>query len=159
MELSSQVDTKRAIALNQNEAHPVANLFIHGSQYELQSDADDQLVIFIPFKEKVRIQGIRFVAPANDNRPVRVKLFINNANLDFADCEQRQGEFHASLTASNVMEDSKPLALRVAKFTSVDSVTVFVESSVGGDISALSKIDFFGQVMMGTNMNELKKVG
>mmetsp|Transcript_14054 Transcript_14054/g.18390 ORF Transcript_14054/g.18390 Transcript_14054/m.18390 type:complete len:160 (+) Transcript_14054:55-534(+) len=159
MELSSYVDANRAIALNQDESHPVANLFITGPQYELRSDADDQLVIVFPFKEKVKIQGIRCITPQNDTRPVRIKLFINNSNLDFSDCEARNGDFEATLADTDTTTDSKPLALRVAKFTSVDTITLFIENSTGGEISAISKVEFFGQVMMGTNMNELKKVG
>ena len=159
MDLFSYLDTKTASALNQNDSHPVANLFLHGDQYELRSDADDQLVIYIPFKEKVRLSGFRIVAAEGDMQPVRIKLFINSPNLDFADCEERSGDYEVALNSENVARESKPLALRVAKFTSIDSVTVFVESSVGGDVSAIRKIDFYGQVMMGTNMSELKKVG
>ena len=48
--------------------------------------------------------------------------------------------------------------LKVAKFTGVDSLTIFVERSVGGDIAAISGLKFFGTPIMGTNMNELKKV-
>lgn len=48
--------------------------------------------------------------------------------------------------------------LNVAKFTGVDSLTFFVESSVGGEVAAISSLKFFGAPVAGTNMNELKKV-
>lgn len=53
MSLSKKIDLERVFALNQDNAHPVANIFLFEDHFYLKSDADDQLIINIPFKSKV----------------------------------------------------------------------------------------------------------
>jgi len=86
------------------------------------------------------------------------KLFTNKISIDFADAESLPASFEAELSDDDITGE-KELELKVVKFSSIDSVTVFIESSKGGDLSALSCIKFFGATVDGTNMNELKKSG
>ena len=84
------------------------------------------------------------------------QLFTNVISIDFSDAESLPAVFEMDVKESDVTEDNiQPL--RVAKFSGIDSITLFVESSQGGDVTALSSVKFFGETLQGTNMNELKK--
>ena len=56
-------------------------------------------------------------------------------------------------------QGNKQIALKLAKFSAVHSVTVFVHSNQGGgDRTRVSKIALFGAPVETTKMSELKKV-
>jgi hypothetical protein len=47
---------------------------------------DHQLLLFVPFMEKVKVRGIQFLANSTDAKasaPAKVKVFVGGANLDF----------------------------------------------------------------------------
>lgn len=79
-------------------------------------------------------------------------------SVGFEDIDSIPAALEMDLEDEDVAE-GKIIPLRVVKFNKLDSVTLFVESSEGGDIAALSSVKFFGEAVQGTNMSELKKVG
>lgn len=126
----------------------------------LRSDADEQLLMLIPFTEKVKIKSLAFRSHPRDGEssPAIVKLFVNQPNLDFSDCEDA--------TPSQVLklgeEDTKgtPIPLKFVKFQKVQTLTVFIESNQDDeDVTSLSNLTIIGCPIAGTNMKELKKMG
>lgn len=53
---------------------------------------------------------------------------------------------------------AKILPLNVSAFTGVDNLTLFIQCSTGGDIVAISKIEFYGETVESVDVGELKKV-
>jgi len=125
---------------------------------ELTSDCDEQLLIRTAFIQPIKLHSIMFKAGGDiEQAPKTIRLFVNVTNpLDFDDAE--------SAPATQELElDSKLLGtmipLRFVKFQNVQNLTIFIKDNLGGgDVTALSRIQFIGQTMSQTNMNEFKRV-
>ena len=60
IDLSNEINKCGVDCLNQDNTHNVANLFDNDSSKYLESDSDEQLLIFIPFKNIVHLHSIAF---------------------------------------------------------------------------------------------------
>ena len=49
----------------------------------LESDADEQLLIFVPFTGDVKLKSITLAVPADDSHPTKLKVFTNREGIDF----------------------------------------------------------------------------
>lgn len=157
-DLGPVIDKHQSFCLNEDAAHPFTNLFIGDETLFLRSSSDDQLIIHIAFKDTVKLEYISFVAPVGDESPSTVKLFINNPSMDFSDCEEGKPVQALELTPEDLAADSVTNLYSV-KFTRVNNLTIFVEESIGGDVTQISGLKLFGGTVQGTNMAEFKKVG
>lgn len=97
-----------------------------------------------------------------EEQPKVVKFYKDLPSLDFDDCEEVEADFEATLTAHSVTETSEIVAFPAGgkQFgAGVDVLTIFVESSTGGDLSSIERIELYGEAINVTNMSDLKKVG
>ncbi|CAK9020492.1 Thioredoxin-like protein 1 (Thioredoxin-related protein), partial [Durusdinium trenchii] len=138
--------------------YPLENIFNSDERFEVRSDADDQLIIHFSFTEQVKLSGFSLAAPTNDLMPTKIRLFTNQVSMDFSDASDLPAAFEMDVDAADLAED-KIIPLKRVKFIGIHSLTLFVESSEGGDNASVTNVKFFGEPMQGTNMNELKKVG
>jgi len=125
-----------------------------------ESNVDEQLLLNIGFRERVKIKSIIIKAPADreDEFPQDVKLFINK-RLGFGDVESEKPAQTFELEPEDVAE-GRELATNFVRFQSVTNLSVFVERNHGGaDTTIINRIQIIGCPIAGTNMNELKKVG
>jgi len=122
------------------------------------SEDDEQMIINIEFKEAVCIHSINLCAPDDDTAPEDVKLFVNKPNIGFSDCEDGPCEHKMSMTAEDLVPD-KVVALKVAKFNFVNSLTIYVSTNRGADVTSLSSLKLNGKTRESTNMANFKKVG
>lgn len=157
-DLSNVIDMNQSFCLNEDAAHKMANLFMGDETLFLQSDADEQLLLTIAFKDTVNLTGVSFVAPLDDSAPRTVKLFANGLNLSFDNCEDMTPTQEFELTPADLAADTQT-KLYAVKFQRVNTLTVFVEDSNGADQTILSGLKFFGTTVIGTNMAEFKKAG
>jgi hypothetical protein len=122
-----------------------------------RSDADNQLIVFIPFNTPVRLSGIILNGPEAE-RPTTVKLYANRAALGFEDVTDIEPTQELALKPEEFGDDAVA-KLKVAKFTAVNSLFLFVECGEGETV-ALSKVGFVGTAVQGSsNMKDLKKQG
>lgn len=49
----------------------------------LESDADEQLILHIPFKDNVKLKSISVVGEGGDMHPASMKAFKNRDDIDF----------------------------------------------------------------------------
>ena len=61
MDLSDVIDKSQLHCLNEERAHPVANLLTASDTY-LESDTDEQLIIEIRFTQAVKLHSIKIRA-------------------------------------------------------------------------------------------------
>lgn len=109
----------------------------------LESDADDQLIIRIPFTGQVKLRSLLLKAGPTDQTPAALHLYPNLDNLDFEEASQGTHPAPAQkLESIAVSRDVIEYPLRTAKLSAVRSLTIFVPSSVGG--SDTSRIYFLG---------------
>eukprot|EP01013_Petalomonas_cantuscygni_P029730 TRINITY_DN55607_c0_g1_i1.p1 TRINITY_DN55607_c0_g1~~TRINITY_DN55607_c0_g1_i1.p1 ORF type:complete len:176 (+),score=31.73 TRINITY_DN55607_c0_g1_i1:122-649(+) len=141
------VDSTRLRCLNEDRAHTLSGLFQGSSA--LKSDADDELLIMIPFQSPCRPAVIELIAADDDTKPVRGKLWANSPPLVFSDTEDAATlEFacewvDAGLeTCRTVSGASAPLrkftlTLPAMKFRNVMSMQLFLTADGGSEFIAL----------------------
>jgi len=158
-DMNGCITQSEVTCLNEDPSHTHANLFIGDELLYLQSDADEQLLISIPFGQTVKLKGISLVAPDNEGAPTTVKLFINQPSMDFSDAEDNTPTQVLELTPDDLTVDART-DLNYVKFQYVDHITVFIEANKGDvDNSVLSSLHFFGKTIHNFDMGNLKKVG
>ncbi|KAK2625650.1 hypothetical protein QTJ16_004962 [Diplocarpon rosae] len=111
---------------------------------ELESDADEQLLIYIPFTGQVKLHSILIRTSLSDSAPQTLKVFINRDDLDFSaasDLSPTQ-EFKLSQTS-----DAQDIQVKRALFGKVQSLTLFVEDNYGENETRISYLGFKGDWM------------
>ncbi|KAI1300106.1 hypothetical protein EDD11_006304 [Mortierella claussenii] len=106
----------------------------------VESDADEQLIIRIPFTGLVKLKSISLRSEPGETAPRKMKAFINHDDLDFDNAEST-----VPTQEWDLVEDSHgqiaEYSTRVAKFSSIRSLTLFFSENFGGDTT---KIIFIG---------------
>mmetsp|Transcript_37047 Transcript_37047/g.51096 ORF Transcript_37047/g.51096 Transcript_37047/m.51096 type:complete len:164 (+) Transcript_37047:41-532(+) len=158
-ELIELIDASKATCLNESEDHPFVPGMLTNSSYsgKLESDADEELLIFIPFKQLVRLTGIAIRGPL-DQGPATVKLFAGQRGFNFDDAKHFKPSQLLKLGPAEL--DGKKVDLELSQFQKMDCLTIFVESNQSDDdVSSLNSISLIGFPHGSLNMKELKKVG
>jgi len=109
--------------LNDSQEYPFTNIFFD-NQKVCKSDSDEQLLLTIGYQQAMRIKSIKVVSQANG--PKTIKIFVNSPNLEFDTAEEKVASQILNLTSTDLNEDSKPIILDPFKFSSVESITIFV---------------------------------
>uniref|UniRef100_A0A7I4E935 PITH domain-containing protein n=1 Tax=Physcomitrium patens TaxID=3218 RepID=A0A7I4E935_PHYPA len=91
----------------------------------LESDADEQLLLFIPFNQ-VKLHSLIIRGPPEEG-PRTLKLFANRPNMGFSNVT----DYPPNDTVIASLEDleERPMPLKYVKFQSVRHLTVFVEDN------------------------------
>ncbi|KAN0062629.1 hypothetical protein ACQY0O_005170 [Thecaphora frezii] len=162
------VDETRSAALNEHPDHRLqAILRDPGSEQHLESDADEELILQVSFKQKVKLSAIllRTAASAVASAPKQVKVFANRPNLGFDDASNEEPAQTLELAESDVVAatdgvaGSKAIPLRFVKFQDVTSIAIAILSNQGGSESTrIDAIDVFGAASETTNMGDLRKL-
>lgn len=165
IDLSGVIDKTECYARNENPNFPMSNLFIGDSRLGCKSDADEQLIIHIAFKEFVKIKTLQFIefngGQDPELNPTTVKLFVNRNNLGFEDIDDVEPTQVLELTAEQLKEttesSSAAIPTKYVKFQRTKTLTIFIEDNNGGEITALGGLKLMGRTVATTNMSEFKK--
>ncbi|EIN04936.1 DUF1000-domain-containing protein [Punctularia strigosozonata HHB-11173 SS5] len=145
--LYSRVDHQNVVALNATndvEARQIVKPW-HERLDEgvfLKSDADDQMIIRIPFTGSVKLRAVLIKAGPGDQTPSKVLLYPNRDNLDFSDVNDTKPvqEFRVAQG-----RDVGEYAVMPAKFSAISSLTLFFPGSQGADNIRIYYIGLLGQ--------------
>ncbi|EDV21248.1 uncharacterized protein TRIADDRAFT_30625 [Trichoplax adhaerens] len=156
--LYSAINLSNCECLNENDDHPFKNALTKSALY-LESDCDEQLLIYIAFQQPVKIHSIILNAPDDGRAPKIVKLFTNQTvSLDFDKAEAKQSTQQFELTGEDVSEGNV-INLRYVKFQNVENITLFVKNNQGGDdITVINHLAFIGNLIDKTDMSSFKRV-
>lgn len=122
----------------------------------LESDADEQLLIYIPFTQVIKLYSIA-VKGSEDEGPKTVKLFANKEHMGFSNVNDYPPSDTVVLNPDNL--EGKPVVLKYVKFQNVRSLTIFIEDNQSGsDITKVQKIILHGTTVETTDMKGLKKI-
>jgi len=146
------VDVASAGCLNESSNYPLATFLAHKSY--LESDADAQLLLFLPFRSPVKLMGVVIkVMPGEGvaKCPKKIRLWKNKPNMDFQDTDNAcTEEFEitaadlATPVVSGLISIVKPLTF--VKFLDVSFLTIFVESNCGNrDTTRIQGLELPGQ--------------
>lgn len=116
----------------------------------VESDADEEMIIFIPFSGQVRLKSIAVRGGPDANGPSKMKVWINREDVDFdsvGGMEPLQ-EWDCMVDSDEVVE----YQTRLAKFGSVRSLTIYFPENFSG--AEQTRIDYLG---LKGEFEELKK--
>lgn len=162
IDLKDYIKTSNAACLNRDESTYTSSVLAGGQgPLKSNSDIDHQLLITIPFTEKVNLRKLIITAEvkegSEESGPKDIKLFANQ-NLDFDDADSMKALQTIALDADNLK--GSPVDLKFVKFQNVTSLTIFVDSNQDdSDVTVINAVTIIGKPRSGMNMKELKKVG
>eukprot|EP01135_Chromosphaera_perkinsii_P008701 Nk52_evm34s1444 gene=Nk52_evmTU34s1444 len=143
------IDVEKVVCLNESETDSAKKVFkpwedrlsVDGF---VQSDADEELIIHIPFTGDMKIKSICVHGPTNpkDSHPSHMKAFINRNDIDFSNANEIPPTQEWDL-----QPDSKcrmQYETRITKFQNVHSLTLYFDTNFGDDSTIISYIGFKG---------------
>jgi len=147
--LLEHLDISQLNCLNEESAHDLKSVLADkkpntSANVYLESSADAQLLLNIHFNQAVRVRTLVLRSSAAPERgPKTLKLLVNKPAISFTDVEDaKDRDFAQVVTLSKEdVRDGRPVALKFVRFTSVNSLHVFVESNQSGDDDELTRID------------------
>lgn len=149
--LFSRIDRDGVVAMNEQRPGMGIEIIKPWAERDdetryLESDADDQLIIRIPFAGQVKLRSLLLKAGPTDQTPSALHLYPNIDNLDFEDASQGTHPAPAQkLESIAVAREVIEYPLRTAKLSAVRSLTIFVPASLGSDTSRIYFLGLRGQ--------------
>ncbi|XP_047341920.1 PITH domain-containing protein At3g04780 [Impatiens glandulifera] len=160
VDLLDFVDWSGVECLNQSTGHSLPNALKQGYREDeglnLESDADDQLLIYLPFTQVVKLHSIVIIGPEEEG-PKTVKLFSNKEHMGFSNVSDYPPSDTVVLSTDALK--GKSTVLKYVKFQNVRSLTIFIEDNQSGsEITKIQKIVLYGTTVETTDMKGLKKI-
>eukprot|EP01138_Halocafeteria_seosinensis_P011407 gb/GECG01011651.1/.p1 GENE.gb/GECG01011651.1/~~gb/GECG01011651.1/.p1 ORF type:complete len:183 (+),score=36.76 gb/GECG01011651.1/:1-549(+) len=156
-DLLNSIDTNSTYALNVKQENEWKGI-LRGGGACLTSDADDQLIVYIPFRSPVRLRAIKVEAPEGKPRPAAMKVFVNKPTVGFEEVEDEPATQSFDLHDANLTREGKSLETRFTKFQQVTSLHLFFDNPDEDNIN-VSRLQFLGKSIDGVNVSQLKEVG
>ncbi|KAL8528045.1 hypothetical protein ACS0TY_005747 [Phlomoides rotata] len=160
VDLLDFIDWSSVECLNQSTSHSLPNAVKQGYREDegltLESDADEQLLIYIPFNQVIKLHSVVITGPEEEG-PRTVKLFANKEHMGFSNVNDFPPSDSAVLSEDNLK--GKPFIVKYVKFQNVRSLTIFIEDNQSGsETTKVQKIAFYGTTVETTDMKGLKKI-
>jgi len=108
----------------------------------VESDADDQLIVRIPFTGSVKLRSILIKSGPGPQTPAKLSVFVNEDGLDFEDVASKTPAQEFEIVQSR---DIGEYAVKAPKFPNVRSLTLFFPASQGDDTTRLYYLGFLGE--------------
>ena len=144
--LKPLVDKKGMVALNTDDgvSAPAPRALFGRGDDGLVSDADEQLLLVVPFTRKARLVGILFRGPGDGSAPRTVRLFANAPSMDFDDAEDALPDAEIILSERQSLGHDVVL-LPQGPFLNLQSLTLFVvDNQAGSDVTVWDHIALYG---------------
>lgn len=136
----------------------------------VESDTDEQLMIYIPFRSTLKIHSIHLTSlpPTGDDneeeigRPKKLKLYVNRPNIvgfEEADGITPTQEVEIAPESWNKETGTVVINTRFVKFQSVFSLNIFVEEGEDGcEKTRIDRIKVVGEAGEKRDMGKLEKI-
>ncbi|KAG8405608.1 hypothetical protein J3459_021649 [Metarhizium acridum] len=112
---------------------------------ELLSDADEQLLMTVPFAAQVKLHSILIRTSPSLSAPKTLHLYVNHDNLDFSTAEDMDPVQKIELSQTS---DVQEIPVKRALFGKVQRLVLFFVDNFGDgdeDVSRISYIGFKGE--------------
>ncbi|KAJ6089394.1 hypothetical protein N7467_004610 [Penicillium canescens] len=148
--LYSQIDFGQITTLN--ESVPKAGAAIVQKTWaerlndkpELESDADEQLLMNIPFNGQVKVHSLLLYTAPTISAPKTVKLFKNRDDLDFSTASELSPTQTIEVPQPVPGADVFELPLNRAHWNATTSVTLFFEDNWSDGEEEVTKVGYVG---------------
>eukprot|EP01064_Diplonema_japonicum_P023725 TRINITY_DN34131_c0_g1_i1.p1 TRINITY_DN34131_c0_g1~~TRINITY_DN34131_c0_g1_i1.p1 ORF type:complete len:242 (+),score=36.41 TRINITY_DN34131_c0_g1_i1:53-727(+) len=111
----------------------------------IESDADEELLLYIPFTEVVKIKAISILGGEEDDEssaPSKAKLYINRDDIDFDKAGEVCAAQEIDLQQGHLTDLEYPL--KPSKFTAVRDLTIVIPTNFGADLTRISCVHLRG---------------
>ncbi|ELR03073.1 hypothetical protein VC83_08562 [Pseudogymnoascus destructans] len=108
---------------------------------ELESDADEQLLMHIPFTGQIKLYSLLLRTSQSPSAPRTLKLFVNRNDVDFDLATQLTPTQTLHLSQTSEVQD---IPVKRALFGTVQSLTLFFEDNFGEEVSRVGYVGFRG---------------
>ncbi|KAG2374417.1 hypothetical protein C9374_010701 [Naegleria lovaniensis] len=155
--LNNIVNMSAIECLNQRKPNIVQNMFEMSDKKYLESDADEQLIIRIPFKTPVNITAIILKATNKLKCPREILLFTKTGMIvDFDNAE--------SVEPTQVIEidpdaavNGVAIPLKIVKFKNVNMLQLFVSNNYGDNTTIINHLNIIGKPVATVDLNKLQQ--
>ncbi|KAF9769060.1 hypothetical protein IL306_013573 [Fusarium sp. DS 682] len=178
-DITDQIELRDLEVLNADEGAGTVRVLFDGSKPSglssgkgtskdyVQSGADDQLLLYIPFQSIVKLHTLQLTSlpPQDDEdvmRPGNVHLYINRThNLDFNEADDTEPTQAIEILPEDWNEEGTvSLNLRYVKFQKTSSLVIYVQQGEGdGETVRLDRVRLIGEAGAKREMGKLQKVG
>ncbi|ETI21883.1 hypothetical protein G647_05952 [Cladophialophora carrionii CBS 160.54] len=145
--LYKQIDFEGIITLNEAENRSGAAIVQKtwderlNDQPVLESDADEQLLMHIPFSGSCKLYSLIIRTSDSDSAPQTLKLFRNRDDMDFSLASDLKPTQTLTLPKSN---DVAEIPLNRALWNGTTSITLFFEDNHSGGEEEVTRIGYLG---------------
>lgn len=146
-----KIDFNRLTCLNEAVDDSAKNVFrpwdqrLDVTQF-VESDADEELLINVPFTGNVKLKGIVVIGGMDDTAPSKLRLFKNRPHMTFDDtAAQADQEIQLSKDSEGVVE----YPTKIVKFSNVYSVSLHFPNNFGEDCTQIFYIGLKGDFTEG----------
>ena len=147
--LNSLIDTSKIGAWNvENPLHEVPSVLdLKGEPGPgITSDADEEMLLYLPFTEFARIRAISIIGPGGSESPSVVNFYCNMMEgAEGFDAVERLRPTETINLVDVAQQEEIVYVVDAAKWMSVGNVSVFIKHSFGGDVSNLKRLVFYGE--------------
>ncbi|KAF5571839.1 thioredoxin 1 [Fusarium phyllophilum] len=178
-DITDQIELRDLEVLNADERAGTVRVLFDGSKPSglgngkgtskdyVQSGADDQLLLYIPFQSIVKLHTLQLTSlpPKDDEdvmRPGNIHLYINRThNLDFNEADDTEPTQAIEISPEDWNEEGTvSLSLRYVKFQKTSSLVIYVQQGEGdGETVRLDRVRLIGEAGAKREMGKLQKVG
>ena len=145
--LYKQIDFDKIITLNEAEPRSGASVVQKtwaerlNEDPHLESDADEQLLMHVPFSGSCKLYSILMRTSDSPAAPLTLKLFRNRDDLDFSTASDLQPTQKLSLPRTN---DVAEISLNRAQWNMTTNINLFFEDNHSGGEEDVTKISYLG---------------
>ncbi|KAL8943091.1 MAG: hypothetical protein Q9216_001291 [Gyalolechia sp. 2 TL-2023] len=111
---------------------------------ELVSDADEQLLMFVPFTGVVKLHAILIRSSEDSSAPRTLRLFSNRDDLDFSTASDLQPTQTLELSQTAEIQE---IPVKRTLFGNTYNLNLFIADNFGGDVTRIYWIGFKGEFM------------
>jgi len=161
--LHDYIDLTKSTSLNNDAKTQLRSILVGDGVLKSDADVDAQLLIFLTFKEAVKIRGFQFfvldspISNAKESGPKVVKVWVDRSNLDFAEASQLAPTQQITINSKDLEGSEKPTIL--VKYTNVHSLTIFIERNQrNSDVTILNRLGLIGCSITGMQVANIKKI-
>ncbi|KXT12481.1 hypothetical protein AC579_7366 [Pseudocercospora musae] len=143
----SQIDFSAVNTLNESTPHSGSSIVQKtwtdrlSPTPELVSDADEQLLMHVPFTAQIRLHSILIRTSTTDSAPLTLKVYVNREGLDFSTASDLEPTQKLELSQTN---DVQEVPVKRALFNSVRSLDLFFEENWGRGQEDETRIIYLG---------------
>ncbi|PYH40623.1 PITH domain-containing protein [Aspergillus saccharolyticus JOP 1030-1] len=111
---------------------------------ELESDADEQLLMYIPFTGQVKVHSLLIYTAPTSSAPKTLKLFKNRDDLDFSTASELSPTQKLEIPQPVAGADVFEIPLNRAHWNTTTSITLFFEDNWSEGEEDVTKVGYIG---------------